>query len=53
MKTLMGGLAVVVVMMLVGAIEAATLHVPGEYPKIEEAMGVASDGDTIIGSSGE
>ena len=50
MKTLVAGLAVVV--MFVGAVEAATLHVPGEYAKIEEAMGVASDGDTIIVAPG-
>ena len=46
MKTSMGGLAVV--MMLVGVIEAATLHVPGGYGTIQAAIDDACDGDTVI-----
>jgi len=47
-KTFFVGISVVLFLIFVATATAAVLHVPGEYATIQDAINVASVGDTII-----
>ena len=39
-------------LILVGSVQAGTIHVPGDYPTIQAGIDAASDGDTVVVADG-